>query len=117
MPAVQGVSCPAQAAIRSHNLKMDSEDSDDSDEGLKNIKKVNKKLSLEGGNQRPNPRSKYNIWTSSLQEDLMENLRDCGVNSRKRDRNVENYDYTIKYRSNSDGSNKYVLNLHFYYNL
>lgn len=92
-PAAQGVSCPIPAAIRSINNKMDSDESDDSDDGLKNIRKVNQKLSLEGESRRPaNPRNKYNIWLSTLQEDLMENLRECDVNNRKRDRNVEHYE-------------------------
>lgn len=51
------------------------------------------------GRVRPD---KYNIWTATLQEDLMENMRGCDVNNHRRDREVESYDYRIKYRLNGD---------------
>lgn len=51
------------------------------------------------GRVRP---EKYNVWTATLQEDLMENMRGCEVNNHKRDREVESYDYRIKYRINGE---------------
>ncbi|XP_063700175.1 phosphorylated adapter RNA export protein [Culicoides brevitarsis] len=51
------------------------------------------------GRVRP---EKYNVWTATLQEDLMENMRGCDVNNHRRDREVESYDYRIKYRLNGD---------------
>lgn len=92
-PVTQEISGSTPTAIGSNHNKMDHSDEDsDSDDSLKNINKVNKKLrSLEGESQRqPNPRHKYNIWSSTLQEDLMENLVQFDL-SRKRDRNVEHY--------------------------
>ncbi|XP_055541747.1 phosphorylated adapter RNA export protein isoform X2 [Wyeomyia smithii] len=46
--------------------------------------------------------NKYNIWTESLQEDtLMENMRGCDVTlNGMRNRDVESYDYSLKYRMN-----------------
>ncbi|XP_055838058.1 phosphorylated adapter RNA export protein [Episyrphus balteatus] len=51
---------------------------------------------------------KYDIWASSLQEEtLTENMRGIGVRHDLRsDRNVENYDYTLKYRLNGENSLK-----------
>lgn len=51
---------------------------------------------------------KYDIWSSSLQEEtLTENMRGIGVRHDIRsDRNVENYDYTLKYRLNGENSLK-----------
>ncbi|XP_055917339.1 phosphorylated adapter RNA export protein [Eupeodes corollae] len=51
---------------------------------------------------------KYDIWASSLQEEtLTENMRGIGVRHDIRsDRNVENYDYTLKYRLNGENSLK-----------
>uniref|UniRef100_A0A336LVY0 Phosphorylated adapter RNA export protein n=1 Tax=Culicoides sonorensis TaxID=179676 RepID=A0A336LVY0_CULSO len=46
---------------------------------------------------------KYNIWTATLQEDLMENMRGCDVNNH-RNREVESYDYKIKYRINGESA-------------
>lgn len=51
------------------------------------------------GRVRPD---KYNVWTATLQEDLMENMRGCDVNNHRRDREVESYDYRIKYRLNGE---------------
>lgn len=52
--------------------------------------------------------SKYNIWSSSLQEEVMENLKGCGVDqdSGRYDRNCESYDYSLKYRLNGENSLK-----------
>uniref|UniRef100_A0A1Q3F8V3 Phosphorylated adapter RNA export protein n=1 Tax=Culex tarsalis TaxID=7177 RepID=A0A1Q3F8V3_CULTA len=46
--------------------------------------------------------NKYNIWTESLQEDtLMETMRGCDVTlNGMRNRDVESYDYSLKYRMN-----------------
>lgn len=51
--------------------------------------------------------SKYNIWTQSIQEDtLMETMRGCDVTlNGMRNRDVESYDYNLKYRFN--GGNAY----------
>lgn len=51
---------------------------------------------------------KYNIWSTSLQEEVMENLKDCGVDqdSGKYDRKSEAYDYSLKYRLNGENSLK-----------
>lgn len=51
------------------------------------------------GRVRP---EKYNVWAATLQEDLMENMRGCDVNNHRRDREVESYDYRIKYRLNGE---------------
>lgn len=68
-----------------------------------NIKKINKKTS---GNFRMAGK-KFNIWSAALQEDcLMENFKECDVTNRKRERDVEHYDYTMKYRLNGESSNK-----------
>lgn len=52
--------------------------------------------------------NKYNIWSSSLQEEVMENLKGCGVDqdSGRYDRNCESYDYSLKYRLNGENSLK-----------
>lgn len=69
--------------------------------------------------QKPTKFNKYNIWTNALQEEsLMENLRGCDVNNkRKRGRNVEDYDYSLKYKLNDgETSNKLVeLHMHIMY--
>lgn len=51
---------------------------------------------------------KYNIWSTSLQEEVMENLKGCGVDqdSGRYDRNCESYDYSLKYRLNGENSLK-----------
>ncbi|XP_022221640.1 phosphorylated adapter RNA export protein [Drosophila obscura] len=46
---------------------------------------------------------KYNVWTAALQEDaLSENMRGCDVTRSSRDRNVENYDFSFRYRLNGE---------------
>lgn len=47
---------------------------------------------------------KYNIWTAALQEEaLSENMRGCDVNHKSSsDRNVENYDFSLRYRLNGE---------------
>ncbi|XP_033252866.1 phosphorylated adapter RNA export protein-like isoform X2 [Drosophila miranda] len=46
---------------------------------------------------------KYNVWTAALQEDaLSENMRGCDVTRSSRDRNVENYDFSLRYRLNGE---------------
>lgn len=48
-----------------------------------------------------------NIWSSGLQEDcLSETLKGCGVNKPEFDRNIESYDYSLKYRLNGENSMK-----------
>lgn len=51
---------------------------------------------------------KYNIWSTSLQEEVMENLKGCGVDQDcgKYDRKSEAYDYSLKYRLNGENSLK-----------
>lgn len=55
--------------------------------------------------------SKYNIWTESLQEDtLMETMRGCDVTlNGMRNRDVESYDYNLKYRLNGGNAFQRVL--------
>ncbi|XP_031617772.1 phosphorylated adapter RNA export protein [Contarinia nasturtii] len=78
-----------------------------------NKKKVPKIKPLQGiqipGAQPPRyQHSKYNIWSSSLQEEVMENLKECGVDqdSGRYDRSCESYDYSLKYRLNGENSLK-----------
>lgn len=51
---------------------------------------------------------KYNIWSTSLQEEVMENLKGCGVDqdNPKYNRKSESYDYSLKYRLNGENSLK-----------
>lgn len=51
---------------------------------------------------------KYDIWTAALQEEaLTENMRGCDVTQNGlNDRNVENYDFSFKYRLNGENSLK-----------
>ncbi|KAI8038682.1 phosphorylated adapter RNA export protein [Drosophila gunungcola] len=50
---------------------------------------------------------KYNVWASALQEEaLSENMRGCDVTRSGRDRNVENYDFSLRYRLNGENSLK-----------
>lgn len=53
--------------------------------------------------------NKYNIWTESLQEDtLMETMRGCDVTlNGMRNRDVESYDYSLKYRMMNGGGNAF----------
>ncbi|XP_075217183.1 phosphorylated adaptor for RNA export isoform X2 [Lycorma delicatula] len=47
--------------------------------------------------------NKYNVWSIGLQEEtLSENLVNCGVEKIDRSRNVESYDYQMKYRLEDD---------------
>lgn len=52
--------------------------------------------------------NKFNIWSTSLQEEVMENLKGCGVDqdSGRYDRSCESYDYSLKYRLNGGNSLK-----------
>ncbi|KAH8297168.1 hypothetical protein KR044_005795 [Drosophila immigrans] len=50
---------------------------------------------------------KYNVWTAALQEDaLSENMRGCDVTRSSSDRNVENYDFSLRYRMNGENTLK-----------
>lgn len=51
---------------------------------------------------------KYNIWSTSLQEEVMENLKGCGVDqdNARYDRKSESYDYSLKYRLNGENTLK-----------
>ncbi|KAH8353970.1 hypothetical protein KR067_006705 [Drosophila pandora] len=50
---------------------------------------------------------KYNVWTAALQEEaLSENMRGCDVTRTGRDRNVENYDFSLRYRLNGEHTMK-----------
>ncbi|EDW02489.1 phosphorylated adapter RNA export protein [Drosophila grimshawi] len=50
---------------------------------------------------------KYNVWTAALQEEaLSENMRGCDVTRSSSDRNVENYDFPLKYRVNGENTLK-----------
>lgn len=50
---------------------------------------------------------KYNVWTAALQEEaLSENMRGCDVTRSSSDRNVENYDFSLKYRMNGENTLK-----------
>lgn len=50
---------------------------------------------------------KYNVWTAALQEEaLSENMRGCDVTRSSSDRNVENYDFSLKYRINGENTLK-----------
>lgn len=100
-----------------------SSDDDDSDDGTTFGKRMrsnnDRKLRIKPPLEKiPQPQSsgsglsssvpnKYNIWTESLQEDtLMETMRGCDVTlNGMRNRDVESYDYSLKYRMN--GGNAY----------
>jgi phosphorylated adapter RNA export protein len=57
--------------------------------------------------EQPKIKEKYNVWAATLQDDLMENMRGCDVTqSDKRSRDVESYDYSIKYRLNNESTFK-----------
>lgn len=81
------------------------QESSDSDDGFK-LKKTNKKQKVKTvpieklQTAAPKPNNKYQIWSSSLQEEsLMENLQGCDVTKNKmRNRDVESYDYSLGYR-------------------
>ncbi|KAI9577823.1 phosphorylated adapter RNA export protein [Glossina fuscipes] len=52
---------------------------------------------------------KYDIWTAALQEEaLTETMRSCDVTQQNgfSDRNVENYDFSLRYRLNGENSLK-----------
>ncbi|KAH8314401.1 hypothetical protein KR059_005335 [Drosophila kikkawai] len=50
---------------------------------------------------------KYNVWTAALQEEaLSENMRGCDVTRSGRDRNVENYDFSLRFRLNGENTLK-----------
>lgn len=51
---------------------------------------------------------KYNIWSTSLQEEVMENLKGCGVDqdNPKYNRSIESYDFSLKYRLNGENTLK-----------
>ncbi|XP_002074815.3 phosphorylated adapter RNA export protein [Drosophila willistoni] len=50
---------------------------------------------------------KYNVWTAALQEEaLSENMRGCDVTRSSSDRNVENYDFSLRYRLNGENTLK-----------
>ncbi|KAH8370899.1 hypothetical protein KR093_005510 [Drosophila rubida] len=50
---------------------------------------------------------KYNVWTAALQEDaLSENMRGCDVTRSSSDRNVENYDFSMRFRLNGENTLK-----------
>lgn len=97
-----------------------SDDSDDEGASFgkrmrgNNDKKIRIKPPLEKipqpqtSHSRPN---KYNIWTESLQEDtLMETMRGCDVTlNGMRNRDVESYDYNLKYRMNGGNAFRRVL--------
>ncbi|XP_055638246.1 phosphorylated adapter RNA export protein isoform X2 [Toxorhynchites rutilus septentrionalis] len=83
--------------------------SDDSDDdtafGKRKTKKLRIRPPLEKIQQPQTSQSlpsKYNIWTESIQEDtLMETMRGCDVTlNGMRNRDVESYDYNLKYRLN-----------------
>lgn len=95
------------------DINDDSEpSSDDSEDGTAFGKRMraepNRKMRIKPLEKPPQPQqsqtipNKYNIWTESLQEDtLMENMRGCDVTlNGMRNRDVESYDYNLKYRLN-----------------
>lgn len=89
-----------------------SESDDESDDPIKKLNRHKLKREMpevSKNNAKYNPRNpKFSIWTNAIQEDsLMENLRGCDfTNDRKRGRDVENYDYKMKYRLNGECSNR-----------
>uniref|UniRef100_U5EMS7 Phosphorylated adapter RNA export protein n=1 Tax=Corethrella appendiculata TaxID=1370023 RepID=U5EMS7_9DIPT len=60
----------------------------------------------ESEEQKRSKLDKYKFWSATLQEDcLMENMRNCDVTQNYvRNRAVESYDYSIKYRINGESS-------------
>lgn len=102
----QKVSVVAQS---SSDDNYSSETSDDSDTGgAAGIKKTKKRKEIKVKPMKPTRPvarvrpEKYNIWAQTLQEDLTENMRGCEVRNNARDRDVESYDYNIKYRINGE---------------
>lgn len=61
-----------------------------------------------GDEQKKARFKKYDIWTAALQEEaLTENMRGCDVTQNGfNDRNVENYDFSLRYRLNGENSLK-----------
>lgn len=62
----------------------------------------------DGAEQKRARFKKYDIWTAALQEEaLTENMRGCDVTRNGfNDRNVENYDFSLRYRLNGENSLK-----------
>lgn len=107
--AASGATAPAASDSEEDNFSStDSSDESDVSNKLLDGRKKKKRREIKvrpmkpvrpAGRVRP---EKYNVWTATLQEDLMENMRGCDVNNHRRDREVESYDYRIKYRLNGD---------------
>ncbi|KAI8128657.1 hypothetical protein FF38_10804 [Lucilia cuprina] len=62
----------------------------------------------DGAEQKKARFKKYDIWTAALQEEaLTETMRGCDVTQNGfNDRNVENYDFSLRYRLNGENSLK-----------
>lgn len=88
-----------------------AEQSSDSSESESDLRSKSKKLRIKPNHQhnqfQPNFK-KYNIWSNGLQEEcLLDSLKVCGVDKpEKFDRNIESYDYSLKYRLNGENSMK-----------
>lgn len=64
-------------------------------------------IRIPGNQQSRLHHNRYNIWSSSLQEEVMENLKDCGVDKDSaNDRKSESYDFSLKYRLNGENALK-----------
>ncbi|KAJ6642819.1 Phosphorylated adapter RNA export protein, partial [Pseudolycoriella hygida] len=88
-----------------------AEQSSNSSESETDLRAKNKKLRVTPNHQQKEFHSKfkkYNIWSNGLQEEcLLETLKVCGVDKpEKFDRNIESYDYSLKYRLNGENSMK-----------
>lgn len=76
----------------------DNDNNDSDDDAIAKIKRQRIDPQI-----NKNPNNKYKIWCQSLQDqDLAENLESIGVGETSdysiRDRNVENYDFRLKYQ-------------------
>lgn len=93
--------------------RSESESSGSDNDSFNKIKKKATKVKIRPIDQMMAPKqsrhNKYNIWCSGLQEEtLTQNLRSCDVTADKSkySRDVESYDYSIKYRLNGENSLK-----------
>ncbi|XP_059059645.1 phosphorylated adapter RNA export protein [Achroia grisella] len=84
-----------------------TESDDERQQRPKRLKMRPKRPQAQGQSDKKN---KYNIWCTTLQEDILtEDMVSCGV-TKKNTYGVESYDYTIKYRLDDSYVSKKVFN-------